>query len=111
MELVVLVADGPWSRLLGLAFLDEPPRGGLLLERCEGVHTFGMRFAVDVVFLDRDSLLVCDVVSHLRPRRSASLNRPLRPQGRGSVAALELEAGRAAAAGIVPLGCLAPAQG
>jgi uncharacterized protein len=25
----------------------------LLLERCRSVHTFGMRFAIDVVFLDR----------------------------------------------------------
>ena len=41
------------SRLLGLAFLAELPGDcWLLLPRCGAVHTFGMRFALDLVFLD-----------------------------------------------------------
>jgi uncharacterized protein len=41
------------SRLLGLAFLKEvPPDHALLIPNCRSVHTFGMRFAIDVVFLD-----------------------------------------------------------
>jgi uncharacterized membrane protein (UPF0127 family) len=40
------------SRLLGLALL---PRGGagpgLLIPGCSSIHTFGMRFALEVVFL------------------------------------------------------------
>jgi trehalose synthase len=43
------------SRLAGLAHLDHAEAGaGLLIPRCSSVHTFGMRFALDLVFLDRD---------------------------------------------------------
>jgi uncharacterized membrane protein (UPF0127 family) len=41
------------ARLLGLALLDRRAAGpGLLLPGCRGVHTFGMRFPLDLVFLD-----------------------------------------------------------
>jgi uncharacterized protein len=41
------------SRLLGLALLRPARAGeGLLIPRCRSVHTFGMRFAICVVFLD-----------------------------------------------------------
>jgi hypothetical protein len=49
----VRLAVSPLSRLLGLSGL--PARevgGGLLIPRCRSVHTFGMRFRLDVVFLD-----------------------------------------------------------
>ena len=40
------------TRLLGLALLDPGDSGsGLLIPRCAAVHTFGMRFALDVYFL------------------------------------------------------------
>jgi uncharacterized protein len=49
----VPVAAGFRARLLGLAFLARERAGvGLLLPRCSSIHTFGMRFALDVVFLD-----------------------------------------------------------
>jgi trehalose synthase len=41
------------ARLLGLSHLDRERAGpGLLLPRCSSVHTFGMRFALDLVFID-----------------------------------------------------------
>jgi hypothetical protein len=41
------------SRLLGLSLLRPEQAGeGLLIPRCRSVHTFGMRFAIHVVFLD-----------------------------------------------------------
>ena len=41
------------SRLLGLALLRELPSGhALLIPDCRSVHTFGMRFPIDVAFLD-----------------------------------------------------------
>jgi uncharacterized membrane protein (UPF0127 family) len=50
----VPVAERPLARLLGLALLDRARAGpGLLIPRCRSVHTFGMRFPIDVVFLDR----------------------------------------------------------
>ena len=52
--LTVHVAAGPFARLRGLAGLEDLPGDhGLLLPRTRSVHTFGMRFPVDVVFLDR----------------------------------------------------------
>jgi uncharacterized membrane protein (UPF0127 family) len=49
----VPVACGWRSRLLGLSLLEREQAGpGLLIPRCAGVHTFGMRFALDVFFLD-----------------------------------------------------------
>jgi uncharacterized protein len=41
------------SRLLGLALLRREGAGpGLLLPRSRSVHTFGMRFPLDLIFLD-----------------------------------------------------------
>ena len=46
------VADTPAARLLGLALLDREEAGpGLLIPDCRSVHTFGMRFPLDVWFL------------------------------------------------------------
>ena len=48
-----MVAESWWARLRGLAWRREPPDGwALLFPRCRSVHTFGMRFPIDVVFLD-----------------------------------------------------------
>ncbi len=48
------VADTSAKRRKGLLGRDLLPAGdGLWIMPCEGVHTFGMRFAIDIVFLDR----------------------------------------------------------
>lgn len=48
----VPVADGPLSRLFGLALLDrDRAPEGLLIPRCRSVHTYGMRFPLDLLFL------------------------------------------------------------
>jgi uncharacterized membrane protein (UPF0127 family) len=53
LEREVAVAAGFRARLLGLALLDRAGADrGLLIPRCRAVHTFGMRFALDVYFLD-----------------------------------------------------------
>jgi uncharacterized protein len=53
--LEVQVATTYVSRLLGLAWLAREDAGpGLLIPRCRSVHTFGMRFRLDIVFLDAD---------------------------------------------------------
>jgi uncharacterized membrane protein (UPF0127 family) len=50
---IVHEATTPAARLLGLAFLhDLPSDHALLIPHCRSVHTFGMRFELDVVFLD-----------------------------------------------------------
>jgi uncharacterized membrane protein (UPF0127 family) len=55
----VRLACGLRARLLGLAALDRKEAGtGLLIPRCSSVHTFGMRFALDLFFLDREGAVV-----------------------------------------------------
>lgn len=47
------VADGLLSRLIGLQFRESLPRGcGMLLVPCAAVHTYFVRFPIDVVQLD-----------------------------------------------------------
>jgi len=68
----VRVARGPRARLLGLAGLDRERAGaGLLIPRCRSVHSFGMRFLLDLVFLDRDGD-VCSIRRAVPPRRLVS---------------------------------------
>jgi hypothetical protein len=49
----VAVATGFPSRLFGLAGLSREEAGpGLLIPSCASVHTLGMRFDLDLIFLD-----------------------------------------------------------
>jgi uncharacterized membrane protein (UPF0127 family) len=41
--------------------------GGLLIEPCRGIHTFGVRFAIDVAYLDRSRVVIA--VARVRPFR------------------------------------------
>jgi uncharacterized membrane protein (UPF0127 family) len=63
----VKVATTFRERLIGLAFRREPPADGLLLPRTRSVHTFGMRFALDLIWLDADGRVVR--VDHAVPPR------------------------------------------
>jgi uncharacterized membrane protein (UPF0127 family) len=80
------------SRRRGLLGRDGlAPGTVLILAPCSAVHTFFMRFPIDVVFVRRDGT-VAAVRTSLRPWRMAA--------GRGAFAALEFAAG--AAAELVP---------
>lgn len=71
--LTVFRAVTPHARLLGLALLDEvEPGDALLIPGCRSVHTFGMRFPIDVVFLDLDGRAVW-LERELPPRRVAGV--------------------------------------
>jgi len=55
----VRLADRWWPRLRGFLGHSAPETGeGLLLSPCQAVHTYGMRFSLDIVFLDRDGIVV-----------------------------------------------------
>jgi uncharacterized membrane protein (UPF0127 family) len=65
----IVVARTRRERLLGLAFRSRPPEGrGLLFPRCRSVHTFGMRFPIDVVFIDGHGR-VLRIAAGVRPGR------------------------------------------
>jgi uncharacterized membrane protein (UPF0127 family) len=67
------VAASPLSRMRGL--LARPPLAigqGLLIVPCQGVHSFGMGYPIDVLHLDRQ-LVVRRVVRSFRPWRIGPL--------------------------------------
>ena len=69
------VADNPFTRLRGLlgrASLD--PGEGMLFRPAGSIHMYGMRFAIDAVFCDRE-LVVVHIARGLRPWRMASHRR------------------------------------
>lgn len=64
----VFVTETACERMRGLLGRDRLPRNeALLLQRCGSVHTFGMRFCIDVLLLDRDGRIVA--IRHDLPRR------------------------------------------
>jgi uncharacterized membrane protein (UPF0127 family) len=87
-----VVADSVGTRMRGLLGRAElPAQEGLLLQPAGSIHTHFMRFAIDVVFLDRDRRVI-DLRSSVAPWRMA--------RSRGAKAVLELRAGEAARRGI-----------
>ncbi|MBI5240483.1 MAG: DUF192 domain-containing protein [Elusimicrobia bacterium] len=63
------MADAAASRSRGLLGRDAmAPQEGLWIVPCPMIHTFFMRFAIDVLFLDR-SLRVVRVLEGLKPWR------------------------------------------
>jgi hypothetical protein len=71
------VADTHWTRLRGLLGLttDDFRNGsGLWIVPCHGVHTLGMGFPIDVVYLDR-GMKVIHIQPNLRPWRFAPVRR------------------------------------
>lgn len=69
----VALADSWWGRFRGYMGRRRGPSPGegLLLLPCNAVHTFGMRFDVDVIFLDANGD-VLHVVPEMKPRRMSS---------------------------------------
>ena len=83
----IFVARSFRARLLGLALLDELPAGcALLIPRCSSVHTFGMRFEIDVGFVGPAGEVI-------RVERGVGPRRVVRC--RGAAAVLEWPSGRA----------------
>ena len=70
------VADGYFSRLVGLLGKTRRwarPGRGLWIVPSHGVHTIGMLFTIDVVFLDRAKRVV-HLEEHVRPFRVSSIS-------------------------------------
>ena len=87
----VALANTHWTRLRGLVGTapDDFRNGrGIWIVPCHGVHTLGMGFPIDVVYLDR-AMKVIHVQTDLRPWRFA----PVRTQ---AASVLELPCGTAA---------------
>ena len=63
------VARGLFERMKGLIGVRHLPEGeGLLILKCNSIHTLFMSFAIDAVFFDRDDTVV-KVVRNIPPWR------------------------------------------
>ena len=92
------VADNLWTRVRGLLGRDGLEEGeGLLITPCPSIHMWGMKFALDAVFVDREDVVV-DLVESLAPGKYF-VARPLEREGeaggvaRKAFAVIELPAG------------------
>jgi uncharacterized membrane protein (UPF0127 family) len=86
------VTETAWEATVGLLGREVLEKDqGLLIERCRCVHTWFMRFAIDLVYLTRDGE-VCKVVTALPPWRFSAC--------RKAASVLELPSGQAAALGL-----------
>jgi uncharacterized membrane protein (UPF0127 family) len=83
----LLVAARPLRRMRGLLGRRSlPPGEGILLRPAASVHTFFMRFPIDLVFLDRENVVV-GIEREVPPWRTAGK--------RGARSVVELSAGEA----------------
>jgi uncharacterized membrane protein (UPF0127 family) len=69
--------------LLGRRALE--PDQAMLLDPCGSIHTVGMRFALDLIFIDRDGIII-KLAENIRPNRFLL-------GGWGAHAAIEMQAG------------------
>ena len=82
----VAVAATAVARMRGLLGTDElPTQRGLLLRPCRQVHSFFMRYALDLVFIDRADCVVATLPRFARNRISPFVST--------AAAVLELPAG------------------
>lgn len=63
------ITTNVWERMQGL--IGKPqlaPNQGLMLSSCNSVHTFGMKYDLDVIFLNKNKKIV-KLVERLKPMR------------------------------------------
>ena len=82
----VTVADNLFKRMKGLLGKSEMLSGeALWIKPCMSVHTFGMKFPIDIIFLDKKNKVV-SFINNMKPNR-------LTPLYFSAASALELPAG------------------
>ena len=92
------LANHYFTRLRGLLGRTLPEGGGLLLSPCNCIHTFGMQYAIDAVYLDRTGTV-------LRVDEALAAGIACKAQ-RGARYVLELPAGTARRSNIQVGNCL-----
>ncbi len=94
----VASASNSFERMRGLLGRAALKAGeGFWIKPCNSIHTLGMRYPIDAVFIGRDGR-VLRIVRGLKPLRAATC---LRARG-----VLELAAGEADRLGLTEQGCL-----
>lgn len=70
----VKIAKNPFSRMKGLLFTKEIlPGKGLCLKPCNGVHSIGMRYAIDVIYLNKAGAIQ-KIIHDFKPGKLGPVN-------------------------------------
>ncbi|GHT72557.1 hypothetical protein AGMMS49950_11070 [Endomicrobiia bacterium] len=69
LKIKVIKAETFWQRFSGFMFKKSSPHA-ILFCRCNSVHTFFMRFNLDIVYLDKENKIV-KIIKSLKPFRIA----------------------------------------
>lgn len=83
----VILADNFFSRLIGLlnkSSLDS--NDGLILRPCNAIHTWFMKFPIDIVFIDKNNKIIF-LIENMLPGRRSPIIRPAKE-------VIEFKAGR-----------------
>jgi len=65
----ILIADTMVTRLIGLMFKERlTGADGLLINPCNSIHTFFMRYNLDIVFLSSENQIV-KIIRNIKPWR------------------------------------------
>ena len=84
--------NNSFERMRGLLFRQKlTPMQALWIEPCPSVHTIGMKYSIDVIFLDKTGV-VLKIVNNLKPLRMAMC--------KNAVVSLEMLAGCAKKANV-----------
>lgn len=68
-DIKIEVAENFFSKAAGLIGKKNlPEKTGLLIMKCKGIHTFFMRFPIDVVFINSNNKVV-KIIENLKPWR------------------------------------------
>lgn len=68
-----ILADSFMSRMVGLLRHDRLESGkGVIITRCNSIHMFFMRFAIDVIFIDKKDNVV-GLVENILPNRLSKI--------------------------------------
>jgi uncharacterized membrane protein (UPF0127 family) len=83
----VIVANSFFKRLKGLMFTKEFPQDSTMyISPCRQIHTFFMNYAIDVLYLDKDNVIL-DVDENIKPGRIGK-------KVKGTVSVVELPANK-----------------
>ncbi|ADK15926.1 hypothetical protein WX45_03826 [Clostridium ljungdahlii DSM 13528] len=74
----IFIADSFVKRFLGFMFRKKPHHEGILIKPCNSIHTFFMKFSIDVLFVSED-MKVIKKVEDLKPGKI------IMPQGKAKM--------------------------
>lgn len=70
----VKIVSSFWGRLIGLMFKDDiDTNEGIIIRPCNSIHTFFMKFPIDVVFLTKD-LKIVKIYRDLKPWKMTGIS-------------------------------------